>query len=159
MIILAFLQNMWVRNPERVKAMIARETAESGEQEGEELRRRLMTYALFAGCVTGRRLRAAFGQDLCDDIIWEETTREIAGDPKTIFPADYEHIRNALSVHNPSVILTFGRIAHDAVLTVILKDAVLSALPLISSPHPAARQPDTIMKLRDSATRLKQLTK
>ena len=68
---LAFLQNMWVRDPERVKRDIARY--------GEECRLTYIEYCLFAGCLTGRRLRQAFGEDLLDRIVWEESTREIAG--------------------------------------------------------------------------------
>lgn len=61
---LAFLQNMWVKNPDRVKAMVQRE--------GEEFRRRFMEYALFRGCLTGRRIKAAFGE-LCDEITSQRT--------------------------------------------------------------------------------------
>ena len=52
--VLAFLQNMWVIDPKRIEASITRH--------GEAYRRRLIAYALFAGCLTGRRLRMAFGR-------------------------------------------------------------------------------------------------
>lgn len=45
----AFLQNMWVR-PHQV-AVVAKDGAAS------DMRERLIRYALFAGCVTGRRLK------------------------------------------------------------------------------------------------------
>lgn len=137
----AFLQNMWVRNPERWKRAM--------ERDGEEMRRRLIEYALFAGCITGRRLKAAFGE-LCDDIIWEETTREIAGDPKTIFPAQPDHISAVLSAEKPDVVLTFGRIALNAITP-------LWNGQLISGPHPAARQVTVVDELRGMASKLRSL--
>lgn len=136
MTIVAFLQNMWVRHPERVKRAI--------EKDGEEFRLKFMRFALFRGCLTGRRLKAAFSEQLCDEIIWEETTREIAGDPKTIFPAQPEHIKDVLEKFQPDVVLTFGKIAEEAVKP-------LCSDKVICSPHPAARQPDTIQKLKNAA--------
>ena len=128
----AFLQNMWVRDPNRVKAMITKD--------GEELRSRLIEYSLFAGCVTGRRIKKAFGQEALDKIVWEESTREIAGDPKTIFPPDPAHIADVLKKHDPTVVITFGQIAYKAVKP-------LWTGALLQLPHPAARQPDTINRL------------
>src|SRR4051812_46598313 len=108
--IVAFMQNMWVRDPERVKQFIAAHP----EPTRERYRRLLIARLLFMGCLTGRRLQAAFG-DVCDSIVWEESTREIAGDPKTIFPPDLIHIRQVLAECEPSVVLTFGKIAWNAV--------------------------------------------
>jgi len=141
----AFLQNAWFRNPEKVRDQIARG--------GEPFRRKLLEYALFAGCLTGRRIRTAFGEDLCGLILWEETTREIAGDPKTVFPADLGHMAQVLADHHPRVVLAFGRIAAEA----------LGSLnppwtgPVVTLPHPAARQPDTLDRLRLGAGELHTL--
>ncbi len=137
----AFLQNMWVKDPARVRLMI--------EHHGEEYRLRVMKYFLFAGCLTGRRLRAAFG-DLCEEIVWEQSTREIADNPKTIFPAQPEHIKAVLEHHKPDAVLTFGRIARDAV-------SPLWKGILIACPHPAARQPDTMAKLKAAAADLQKV--
>lgn len=139
MTIVAFLQNMWVRNPERMK--------QAFERDGETLRRRMIEYSLFAGCITGRRLKSAFG-NLCDEIIWEETTREIADNPRTIFPSQPEHIKSVLKEFNPDVVITFGKIAEAA-----LKPLWVGVL--ICCPHPAARQFDVMEKLKLAA---KQLT-
>lgn len=138
--ILAFMQNMWVRDPERVRADI--------EKHGEEFRLRFIEFALFRGCLTGRRLRAAFG-DLCDEIVWEESTREIAGDPKAIFDPDPVHIKAVIVKHNPDVVITFGRIAGNAV-------ASLWDGRIVRAPHPAARQADIVEKLNQAARDLKQ---
>lgn len=145
--IVAFLQNMWLKDPERFKKKLARAEAEYPGS-GEVFRMRMIEYALFAGCLTGRRLEAAFG-DLIDDIIWEETTREIADNPKTIFPAQPDHIEEVLRKHQPKVVIAFGGIAAKAV-------APLWNGILIRTCHPAARQPDTVAKLKAAAECLKQ---
>ena len=60
-IILAFMQNIWVRNPEKVRAMLARY--------GDDFRLRFVKWALFRGCVSGRRLKLVLGAELCDKFI------------------------------------------------------------------------------------------
>lgn len=140
--IIAFLQNMWVRDPHRVRALI--------ERDGEEFRRRIIEYSLFAGCVTGRRLRAAFG-DLCDDIVWEESTREIAGNPRDVFPPDLEHIRTVLLSESPDCILAFGRIASGAVGL-----CIPTGVPFYTAVHPAARV-GAVASLSDVAARVRAL--
>ena len=145
-VILAFLQNMWVRDPERVKRDIAKH--------GEELRLRYIEYALFAGCKTGRNLKKAFGQELIDKIIWEETTREIAGDAKTIFPADLEHITKCFDVHKPEIVVTFGKIAEDSVSRAWCN---LELRPIhLRAHHPASRNPASYQTLADVAEKLKE---
>jgi hypothetical protein len=145
--IVAFLQNMWVRNPARINEMLRRERVNG---DSEALRLRLIEYCLFAGCVTGRRLKKAFGQELIDQIVWEETTREIADNPKTIFPAQPEHILGVIIKHSPVAIVTFGKIAEVAVRP-------LWGGKLISAPHPAARQADVPSRLSAIGSELKAL--
>jgi hypothetical protein len=135
---LAFLQNMWVRDPVRVRADIARH--------GEEYRRRILKYALFAGCLTGRRIRNTFG-DLIDQIEWEESTREICGDAKHVPPPDIEHIKATLSLHKPDVVITFGKVAGDAVASIYRGR-------LIRAPHPAARHETILLDLHCAALKL-----
>jgi len=121
---LAFLQNMWVRDPQRVLDGIARG--------GERYRRRAIYQFLFGGCLTGRRLRAAFG-DRIGEIEWEESTREIASDSHRICLPQPDHIRAAIATYQPKIVLVFGRVAGDAV-------SAIWTGPLIQAPHPAARQ-------------------
>ena len=139
--VLAFLQNMWVRDPERLRQAI--------ERGGEQFRLRMMRYSLFAGCKTGRNLKKAFGEELLERITFEETTREIAGDPKTIFPADLEHMRTVLVVHRPRVVVSFGAIAEAAVKQVW-------AGVHIHAHHPASRHPDSMGTLYEAARRLRE---
>lgn len=142
--IVAFLQNMWVKNPTNIHAMLAREKTDFNR---ERLRLRLIKFALFRGCITGRRLKSSFGEELCDRIIWEETTREIADNPKTIFPAQPEHIRNVIETHQPQVIVAFGRIAAEAVQPIWNGRLFLA-------PHPAARQSTVIRDLENIAKQI-----
>jgi len=137
--ILAFMQNMWVRNPERVKRAIERTPVEDRER----FRSLLIERFLFAGCLTGRRLKATFGEELCDRIIWDEASPEIAGDPKTVCPPCEKHILAVIARHKPDVIITFGKVAGTAVYSV-WKGRIVCA------PHPAARQPDIIQKLKQA---------
>jgi len=143
--IVAFMQNMWVREPSRVHRLIGR----LPEAEREPFRLELIRRFLFAGCVSGRRLKAAFGEEICRSVVWEESTREIAGDPKTIFPAQPEHIQAVLAQWQPRVVICFGRIAANAVYPLLGKD-----MAFVQSPHPAARQPDVIDKLKKAAADL-----
>lgn len=129
--VVAFLQNVWVHDPERLRRIFEREP---------EIREEMIARLLFMGCFTGGRLTKAFG-DLCDEIVWEETTLEIAGNPKTILPAQPEHIREVLARHNPKIVLTFGRIAFEAIKP-------LWTGHLISLPHPAARQGGIVERLK-----------
>jgi hypothetical protein len=131
---------MWVKNPGQVKRAF--------ERHGEDFRLRFMRYALFAGCLTGRRLLSAFGEDLCDQIIWEETTREIAGDAKTIFPPDLQHMRAVIDKHQPALVISFGKIAAEAV-------PQIWSGPKIICPHPAARQVDTFPRLQRAAAEMR----
>lgn len=122
--ILAFLQNQWFKNPERVKAIMDRNP---------ERRNQLIGTYLFMGCLTGQRLTVALGESLCDEIIWEECSKEVGGKSSASFPADFAHICEAINTHNPDVILAFGKTAGDALRKVSPNQLV------IYGPHPAAR--------------------
>lgn len=136
----AFMQNMWVRDPARVRAII--------DRHGEEARRKLIYQFLFAGCISGRRLKAAFG-NLIDTIAWDEASPEIADNPKTICAPCPEHIRRVLNAYNPKVVVTFGRVASEAVSKIWLG-------PLIQTTHPAARQADVPSRLKDAARQVSE---
>jgi hypothetical protein len=140
--ILAVLQNMWVKDPERVKAMLARTP---------QARRRVIHFSLFAGCRTGRVLKSIFGEDRCREIVWEESTTEIASNPRDIFPPDIDHLKAVLAEIRPDVVLSFGRIASVAL------SQMVPAEKLIVGPHPTARQGDTLHRLRNMAARLDAL--
>jgi len=131
--IVAFLQNQWFKDPEGIKAMFA---------EHPERRERYIEAFLFMGCLTGKRLQAVFGEDLCGQIVWEEISPEIGGHSSSKFPADPAHIERVLRKHNPDVVLAFGKLAGDGLLST-LSNPNLRELPhgfkILYGPHPAAR--------------------
>lgn len=99
MTILGLLQNMWVRDPERCRAMIA--------AQGARLRRRMIATWMPA-TPSGRALHSAFG-DLFELITWENATPVVAGRSDAAPPADHWHIRALLLEFEPDVVLAFGR--------------------------------------------------
>ncbi len=129
--ILAFLQNMWLNEPDRARASI--------EKYGESYRRRLIVFALFAGCLTGRRLKKAFGEELCRQIVWEEASKVIEDKASTFVPPDLEHMLARCRDEKPDIVILFGK-ANAA----LCKDVLLAIAPnhVICAPHPAARQVD-----------------
>lgn len=126
--VLAVLQNQWFKNPAKVREIYARNP---------ELRNKLIARFLFAGCLTGKRLRAAFG-DLCDAIIWEEASPKIGGFSASKFEPDPAHIRAALEMHAPDVVVCFGKIAGDAV-RLLCGELDLKHPAVMFAPHPASR--------------------
>ncbi len=140
-VILALMQNMWASDPDRVYRSIQRY--------GEPYRRRVIAYALFAGCLSGKRLMKAFGPELCHEIKWDEASREISNKPSFVPTPDPAHIQQVIDHYQPQVILTFGKIALNAV------SPLWADRPLISAPHPAARGADTVPRLNEAATNLR----
>lgn len=131
--IVAFLQNQWFKDPEGVARMFA---------ENPKRRERYISAFLFMGCLTGRRLQQVFGEELCDQIVWEEISPEIGGHASSKFPADPAHIERVLRKHAPDVVLAFGKLAGDGLLST-LSNPRLRELPhgfkILYGPHPAAR--------------------
>lgn len=147
--ILAILQNQWVKNPERVRAAIA------ASKDPVAYRRRFNAYALFAGCMTGRRLRKEFG-DLCDTIVWEEASPEIGGHAASSFPADLDHIRASIADVKPRIVIGFGKIASDA-LNIIGPSLDLPDVFMIHCQHPTARGASSLPSLANAASLLRDL--
>jgi hypothetical protein len=142
--IVAFLQNQWFRDPERIKRIIERTTereATEGQKDAQAVREYYISSFLFMGCVTGRRLKQCLGEELCDDIVWEEISKEVGGQSSAVFPADLKHMRFVIDRHRPDVVLAFGKAATDA-----LKE-IRPACDVISGPHPAARFNDILQRL------------
>jgi hypothetical protein len=147
--ILAFLQNQWFDDPDGVKAMLARHDHEPVIRE--RVRRRLIHYALFAGCLTGRRLKKAFG-DLTSEILWEEGSRVISGNARDFHPPDAVHIRWTIIEEKPDFILCFGR-ANKPIIEAICPSSDKS-VRVIYMPHPAARQVTVPQALADGMASL-----
>jgi hypothetical protein len=144
--ILAFLQNQWFRQPERVRAMY---------DERPDLRNEYIRHFLFMGCLTGKRLSAAFGEDICHEhIIWEEVSPEIGGAASSKFPADFEHIGTAIYKYKPRIIVALGKSASDALEGMLGMER--PPIRLICGPHPAARN-NPMPRLREIGDELRTL--
>jgi hypothetical protein len=133
--IVAFLQNLWVKDPEKMRQIFDRHP-------GFESRAYMLRTLLMRGGRTGKILKATLGMETINQIIWEETTTQIAGDPKTIFPADLSHIRKVLNFYKPEAVVTFGRIASKSVFLVangMLAEPAEFTFELLCVPHPCAR--------------------
>lgn len=140
--IVAFLQNMWVRNPAKVQATLDRLP---------EMRERLLRYALFAGCLTGRRLKEALGEFLCNSIVWEECSPIIGGESNSSYPADEDHIRRVLKKHDPIAVVCLSR-RNEEVVRRLAKGRIT-----ICGPHPAARHPTVIEELCEVRQQIEEL--
>jgi len=106
--ILVFLQNMWVKNPLKVKKILAKNPEKWNE---------ICKDLLFMGCITGKRIKAAFG-DLTDNMIFDETTKEIADNPKVVLKADLSHISDTIKRIKPDIILTSVSYTHMTLPTI-----------------------------------------
>lgn len=146
--ILAIMQNQWFKHPARMKRML--ETTFKGDRE------RFIKKLLFFGCRSGKNLRAAFGEELCDSIIWEEASTEMGGKASSSFPPDPDHIARVLNKHKPDVVIPFGKTALAGLLASVQAGLLGSQdFIVIGAPHPAARQPDVMARLREIAARLR----
>lgn len=101
--ILAFLQNQWTVDPERMVDFYAQPGHDNLDWRA-EMNRRL----LFAGCLSGRRLSVAFGQEACCNIIWENASKRVGGVSSSVFPPDEQHIREVIEHHKPDFVVVFG---------------------------------------------------
>jgi hypothetical protein len=145
MIILGFMQNMRVRDPGRVMAVI--ESVPPVEQYA--FRLGLIRRFLFAGGKIGKELRLAFGP-LCEKITWDEASSEIGERPSKICAPVKAHARFAIDYHHPDIVITFGRIADQALIGAWFGKQIIA-------PHPASRFLDTRERLRRAAHELEEL--
>jgi len=153
--VVAILQNMWFKDPERVKETVKFYVDKKGEEAGRE---RFIRDMLFFGCLTGRRLRAAFTWDVCAEIVWEEASRKIGGHASSKFPHDCEHVAEVIRRHQPSVVMAFGKIACSAIGGSPAADEIVECgAKIITAPHPAARGADTVRLLAEAARALKEI--
>ncbi len=134
--ILTFLQNQWFRDPDKIRRMLA---AELDHERQQKLRRKLTKWALFAGCKTGRVLSRCLGEDLCERIIWEESSKDIGGHSSASFPADLAHIAECYEEFRPDIVVGFGRTAVDALVALREEYQIPPNVTFLSAPHPAAR--------------------
>ncbi len=147
--ILAFMQNQWFNDPNSVEATMARARAR-GEDAYWDYRRRIIAFALFRGCHSGRVLRRHLG-DLCDTIHWEEASPKCGGKASSVFPADIPHMQKVIELVEPNVIIYFGQVS-QGVEHLLPRPEVR-----IFCPHPAARGPEPHIKIAAAAQQLQHM--
>ena len=151
--IVAFLQNQWWKDPERVRDMLVKSS------EPEKLRRRFLVYGL-QGCKSGKMLAKhiapAIGAEAFKSIYWENVSREMGDRSSSKFPADIDFIQKTLVDQSPRIVLCFGKVASDAVGKFINEYYVVGEdLFVLYADHPAARNgPQSLI---DMAHELKKL--
>lgn len=159
--VLCLLQNQWFKDPERAKKLLkTHQKHEGGYWEG---RYRFIRDMLFMGCLTGKRIEAAFGKELCDygGMIFEEASPEIHGDPRHSPEPDKDHVMHALQYYQPGVLVVLGKTAEQAALPMFY-DPPPSAYPyfyktkIIIAPHPAARGLKVFSELSLAADKVKE---
>lgn len=138
--IVAFLQNQWFKNPVSARRVYEKH---GSTPEG---RARLTGSYLFMGCTTGNRLQRAFGNELCDQIIWENASPEIGGVASSKFKPDPEHIAQVIGHWKPQIVVALGRHATDGV-TAAMRQLSNTSFKLLSGPHPAARHATVMQEL------------
>lgn len=147
--ILAFLQCQWFKNPDAVRAIYAKHATDL------DRRAKLNARFLFRESLTGKRLRYAFG-DLCREVVWEEVSTEIGGGSSAVFPANAGHMCSVLNHHRPSIVMTFGKIAADAMRRIDC-DGLDRPYKVICGPHPAARCESVVDDLRKMLVRVQRI--
>lgn len=146
-LILAFMQNQWVRDPDQLKRILARHDA--------AFRRQMIARLLFMGCVSGKRLKTAFG-DLTNRIVWEEASPVITGQSNGCPPADLAHMTATLEELKPGIVLAFGRIATSGLLQCLSRLNGRHDFSVMTGPHPAARHPEVSEELAAIAKDLRK---
>ena len=152
MTVLAIMQNQWFKDPARVAAIFNRNPSAG-------FRRRFIKHSLFQGCKSGNVLVSVFG-DMLGDWIFEEASPKVGGRASSSFPADLDHITTVIGDVKPDLIVTFGKTAREAVELIRVSVAVLGVTALIpiplvnwrhvAAPHPAARCPGVVQRLREA---------
>ena len=144
--VLAILQNQWFKNPDSARRIYA---SHEGDRERSA---KFRASALFMGCLTGRRIRDAFGEDMRHIVAYEEASPEIGGCSSAAFPADVRHIADAIEFWRPEIVIAFGKIAGDGVLQSMKIITGECQFYFRCAPHPAARHATVASELKAAAT-------
>ncbi len=147
MIILAFVQNINVKKPEKLARKL------------EEAERAVVVQELiFKRNEVGNRLKKAFGKKFCKDIIWESITERIGRISSSMQPPEDLYLATVLARWKPDLVLTFGNIATRNIqdFREKLDDTDWIFIPCI---HPTARVENAEEQLAEIAKIVKALDK
>ncbi len=139
--IVAFLQNPYFR-PGNDPRLI-----EKYRMDPEFHRRVLLMSA------TGRALYAAFGPKLYHEIIWDNANPKHGHTRNAMLPADVSHMEITIMLHDPDLILCFGKQAQMGMSKLMGKPSWPNVL---FAPHPMARG-SAADHLRDIVKKVRKL--
>lgn len=142
--VLGILQNEWVYDPPRLQRAIAQSS------NPEAFRQRMIEYALFAGCKTGRVLMTTLGETWCRRITWENASKRIGDVSSSVFPADLEHIATRIQEEKPDIVIAFGKVAQDGVAQREMRqffEFEFVQYEILRAPHPCARTLEALREL------------
>lgn len=153
MTVVAFLQNMWFKDPERMKKVYAHYLKREEDGLG---RQRFIRDFLFFGCKTGKMLDKAFEPVFGDEwrwkVWWEEAHDQWGGHAASSFGFNARHMADVLVAKKPTAVLLFGKVASDGFAAVFKQKLIENYQShLIIGPHPAARGPDVAASLSSMA--------
>ena len=130
--VIAFLQNQWWKDPDRVRQIIEM------SREPEKCRQRMLVYGLMqckTGMVLMRKIKRVIGGDIFNEIHWENSSRDFGSKSNCKFPPDIEHMQKVINEQDPDVILCFGAIAKEG----LDQCTLLSDTDVLYAVHPASR--------------------
>ena len=148
-VVLAFLQNPWFR-----KGISQRHV--DMYRENPDFHRRLLAMSN-----TGRALIRALGEKLYARIIWDNANPRHGNERSAQFPPDSIHMAHQVALHDPHVVLLFGKQAiagWDVVMSFKDLEGLKIGRVVLRSAHPMARGSATD-HLREIATDVKRLVK
>lgn len=153
--IVGLLQCQWFKDPDRM----AKEYQKWARMYPDDYRERWVRTWLFWSCQTGQRLKKHFGEQQCEEIIWDNTSPKFGGKASDCFDVDLVHMQWILDFYKPDVLLLFGKVAQNAVdmLLRVEYKGLLTVKTVIEGPHPAARGTTVPNELARMARELKCL--
>ncbi len=115
-----------------MKILVILQNAWSKEWAGKNWPRHLWLQALEQSR-SGKRLQVMKNHLKSYDIHFDNTTPHVGDHPDSILPADHNHIRSVIEEVNPSIIVTCGSQAFQAIID-LNQDK-----PVLAIPHPSYR--------------------
>lgn len=70
---------------------------------------------ILVNSMSGQRLKQAFGDEMFERIWWDNVAPEAATEAKGKTDVDMQHVEAIIKIRDPQLILTFGKMATDAI--------------------------------------------
>lgn len=143
--ILGFLQNAYTTdevNAHRLETMFA------DVLKAEQMQARRKQGLFEWNNYTGKLIKKYFGAELCNYIWWENASPRWGWESHHTFPPDHNHIKELLTRLQPTIVLTFGKMASNALKQISVEPEYNDRFILLPGPHPAARRSEKYIELQ-----------